>query len=119
MFQHGVGVEFVRFLPETHTPVLSNVFCELGVCENIVSITAREQSGGYRKFSVDDGLRVKYDFTLFSATIHAYTVENRNEINADPPSLLLSRKIDFFYYFNNNSFLDCERGEGSCLFQCF
>ncbi|VVC44170.1 C2 domain,Protein kinase C-like, phorbol ester/diacylglycerol-binding domain [Cinara cedri] len=33
--EHGVGVEFVRFLPETHPPVLSNVFCELGVCENI------------------------------------------------------------------------------------
>lgn len=39
VFQHGVGVEFVRFLPETHPPVLSNVFCELGVCENVVSIT--------------------------------------------------------------------------------
>lgn len=38
LFQHGVGVEFVRFLPETHPPVLSNIFCELGVCENIVSI---------------------------------------------------------------------------------
>ncbi|KAL5239256.1 hypothetical protein ACI65C_006666 [Semiaphis heraclei] len=35
MFQHGVGVEFVRFLPETHPPVLSNIFCELGACENI------------------------------------------------------------------------------------
>ncbi|KAL4083361.1 hypothetical protein QTP88_028687 [Uroleucon formosanum] len=33
--EHGVGVEFVRFLPETHPPVLSNVFCELGVCENV------------------------------------------------------------------------------------
>ncbi|CAH1733444.1 uncharacterized protein LOC114124772 isoform X1 [Aphis gossypii] len=33
--EHGVGVEFVRFLPETHPPVLSNVFCELGVYENI------------------------------------------------------------------------------------
>lgn len=39
MFQHGVGVEFVRFLPENHAPTLSNIFCELGVCENIVSIT--------------------------------------------------------------------------------
>lgn len=38
MFQHGVGVEFIRFLPETHPPALSNIFCELGVCENIVSI---------------------------------------------------------------------------------
>ncbi|XP_067003359.2 phospholipid transfer protein C2CD2L isoform X3 [Anabrus simplex] len=26
--EHGVGVEFVRILPETHTPTLSNVFCE-------------------------------------------------------------------------------------------
>ncbi|KAE9534090.1 hypothetical protein AGLY_008826 [Aphis glycines] len=34
--KHGVGVEFVRFLPETHPPVLSNVFCELGVYENIL-----------------------------------------------------------------------------------
>lgn len=38
ILQHGVGVEFVRFLPETNPPVLSNVFCELGVYENIVSI---------------------------------------------------------------------------------
>jgi len=44
MFQHGVGVEFIRFLPETHPPTLSNVFCELGACENVVSIlrTARD-----------------------------------------------------------------------------
>ncbi|XP_025206259.1 uncharacterized protein LOC112602410 isoform X2 [Melanaphis sacchari] len=33
--EHGVGVEFVRFLPETHPPVFSNVFCELGAYENI------------------------------------------------------------------------------------
>ncbi|XP_025162922.1 uncharacterized protein LOC105190079 isoform X3 [Harpegnathos saltator] len=26
--QHGVGVEFVRVLPETHPPTLSNIFCE-------------------------------------------------------------------------------------------
>ncbi|XP_046425648.1 uncharacterized protein LOC124182418 isoform X2 [Neodiprion fabricii] len=26
--EHGVGVEFVRVLPETHSPVLSNIFCE-------------------------------------------------------------------------------------------
>ncbi|XP_066594986.1 uncharacterized protein [Prorops nasuta] len=26
--EHGVGVEFVRVLPETHPPVLSNIFCE-------------------------------------------------------------------------------------------
>ncbi|KAG7209895.1 hypothetical protein KM043_011496 [Ampulex compressa] len=26
--EHGVGVEFVRVLPETHPPNLSNVFCE-------------------------------------------------------------------------------------------
>ncbi|XP_050431162.1 uncharacterized protein LOC126839795 [Adelges cooleyi] len=33
--EHGVGVEFVRFLPENHAPTLSNIFCELGVHENI------------------------------------------------------------------------------------
>ncbi|KAL6442081.1 hypothetical protein ACFW04_002418 [Cataglyphis niger] len=26
--EHGVGVEFVRVLPETHPPTLSNIFCE-------------------------------------------------------------------------------------------
>ncbi|XP_033210287.1 uncharacterized protein LOC117168704 isoform X3 [Belonocnema kinseyi] len=26
--EHGIGVEFVRVLPETHPPVLSNIFCE-------------------------------------------------------------------------------------------
>ncbi|XP_012264813.2 uncharacterized protein LOC105691113 isoform X3 [Athalia rosae] len=26
--EHGVGVEFVRVLPETHSPALSNIFCE-------------------------------------------------------------------------------------------
>lgn len=26
--EHGVGVEFVRVLPETHPPNLSNIFCE-------------------------------------------------------------------------------------------
>ncbi|XP_049775583.1 phospholipid transfer protein C2CD2L isoform X1 [Schistocerca cancellata] len=26
--EHGVGVEFVRILPETHAPTLANVFCE-------------------------------------------------------------------------------------------
>ncbi|XP_015608606.1 uncharacterized protein LOC107274231 isoform X3 [Cephus cinctus] len=26
--EHGVGVEFVRVLPETHSPNLSNIFCE-------------------------------------------------------------------------------------------
>ncbi|KAL0129619.1 hypothetical protein PUN28_001707 [Cardiocondyla obscurior] len=26
--EHGIGVEFVRVLPETHPPTLSNIFCE-------------------------------------------------------------------------------------------
>ncbi|XP_014204637.1 uncharacterized protein LOC106636670 isoform X2 [Copidosoma floridanum] len=26
--EHGIGIEFVRVLPETHPPVLSNIFCE-------------------------------------------------------------------------------------------
>ncbi|XP_051166433.1 uncharacterized protein LOC127284799 isoform X4 [Leptopilina boulardi] len=26
--EHGIGVEFVKVLPETHPPVLSNIFCE-------------------------------------------------------------------------------------------
>lgn len=26
--EHGIGVEFVRVLPETHPPILSNIFCE-------------------------------------------------------------------------------------------
>lgn len=37
LFQHGVGVEFVRFLPETNPPTMTNVFCELGAYENVVS----------------------------------------------------------------------------------
>ncbi|XP_043280643.1 uncharacterized protein [Venturia canescens] len=36
--EHGVGVEFVRVLPETHPPVLSNIFCECD-SKNDVTIT--------------------------------------------------------------------------------
>ncbi|XP_032685080.1 uncharacterized protein LOC116850659 isoform X2 [Odontomachus brunneus] len=36
--EHGVGVEFVRVLPETHPPTLSNIFCECD-SKNDVTIT--------------------------------------------------------------------------------
>ncbi|XP_067208276.1 uncharacterized protein [Linepithema humile] len=36
--EHGVGVEFVRVLPETNPPVLSNIFCECD-SKNDVTIT--------------------------------------------------------------------------------
>ncbi|XP_072760885.1 uncharacterized protein [Anoplolepis gracilipes] len=36
--EHGVGVEFVRVLPETHPPILSNIFCECD-SKNDVTIT--------------------------------------------------------------------------------
>ena len=34
--QHGVGVEFVRVLPETHPPNLSNIFCECDSKDDVV-----------------------------------------------------------------------------------
>lgn len=36
MLQHGVGVEFVRVLPETHPPTLSNIFCECDSKDDVV-----------------------------------------------------------------------------------
>lgn len=36
--QHGVGVEFVRVLPETHPPNLSNIFCECDSKDDVVRI---------------------------------------------------------------------------------
>jgi len=36
IFQHGVGVEFVRVLPETHPPTLSNIFCECNSKNDVV-----------------------------------------------------------------------------------
>ena len=36
--QHGIGVEFVRVLPETHPPVLSNIFCECDSKDDVVII---------------------------------------------------------------------------------
>lgn len=36
MFQHGVGVEFVRVLPETYPPTLSNIFCECDSKDDVV-----------------------------------------------------------------------------------
>lgn len=38
MFQHGVGVEFVRVLGETQTPALSNMFCECAPNDDVVSL---------------------------------------------------------------------------------
>lgn len=38
MFQHGVGVEFVRVLGETQTPALSNIFCECAPNDDVVSL---------------------------------------------------------------------------------
>lgn len=35
--QHGVGVEFVRVLPETHAPILTNVFSECAPNDDVVS----------------------------------------------------------------------------------
>lgn len=35
--QHGVGVEFVRVLPETHAPSLTNVFSECAPNDDVVS----------------------------------------------------------------------------------
>lgn len=38
LFQHGVGVEFVRVLGETQTPALSNMFCECAPNDDVVSL---------------------------------------------------------------------------------
>lgn len=37
--QAGVGVEFVRILPETHAPTLTNIFAERDSRDDIVSKT--------------------------------------------------------------------------------
>lgn len=37
LFQHGVGVEVIRLLPETHPTTISNVFCECDHRDDIVS----------------------------------------------------------------------------------
>lgn len=36
--QHGVGVEIVKILPETHPPNISNVFCECASNDDMVRI---------------------------------------------------------------------------------
>lgn len=36
-FQAGVGVELVRILPETHAPILTNIFAECDSRDDIVS----------------------------------------------------------------------------------
>lgn len=36
-FQHGVGVEFIRVLPETPPPSVTNVFCECAPNDDVVS----------------------------------------------------------------------------------
>nr|CAD7439494.1 unnamed protein product [Timema bartmani] len=36
---HGVGVEFIRILPETHTPQLTNLFCECAPNDDVVNPT--------------------------------------------------------------------------------
>lgn len=35
--QQGVGIEFVRILPETHPPTLTNLFCECDTKDDVVS----------------------------------------------------------------------------------
>lgn len=48
-FQHGVGVEFVRVLPETNPPVLSNIFCECDSKDDVVS--AQKQRSNLQAFT--------------------------------------------------------------------
>nr|CAD7587015.1 unnamed protein product [Timema genevievae] len=39
LLQHGVGVEFIRILPETHTPQLTNLFCECAPNDDVTELT--------------------------------------------------------------------------------
>jgi len=72
VFQHGVGVEFVRFLPETHPPVLSNVFCELGACENVVSITLF--------YYIKNCVAIGRNYTLYGTSFGTFGPRRMNDI---------------------------------------
>nr|CAD7194268.1 unnamed protein product [Timema douglasi] len=41
IFEHGVGVEFIRILPETHTPQLTNLFCECAPNDDVLALSSR------------------------------------------------------------------------------